>query len=220
MNLTGNAKYAGESTTPSPSVPARSKARRNRAQVDAAVESPKSVQVDETTATGMDQESILPDKKEDVSASDQGRSAAEDASVSADSSEIIVDNAVIQLELEKDNVSEKASSVDEDDEGAGGDDWAEEEKKLREQNRSVLHHCNRKFFSKLIECDQSKIGRGAKEVQKNVIKRKGILFMFQLFFRKIRLFSVGIRCSSWIICFRRLRLIVPSFEAECRKQLH
>jgi hypothetical protein len=51
--------------------------------------------------------------------------------------ELVLDEAAIDLAL-KDNseaAAEKSGSIDGDDDVADGDDWAEEEKKLREENR-------------------------------------------------------------------------------------
>jgi hypothetical protein len=60
------------------------------------------------------------------------------SSLSVKDSDLVVDDAAIALALQKDTVdetSEKSSSADGDEEVVDGDDFAEEEKQLREENR-------------------------------------------------------------------------------------
>ena len=62
------------------------------------------------------------------------------AEFAADGGEVLVDDAAIELALEKDipdETGEKSSSADGDEGVVDGDDWAEEEKQLREENRRV-----------------------------------------------------------------------------------
>ena len=70
---------------------------------------------------------------------DQVSAGAATIVASAESSvpDLILDEAAIELALKDTSESavEKSGSIDGDDDVADGDDWAEEEKKLREENR-------------------------------------------------------------------------------------
>jgi hypothetical protein len=118
----------GESGSPSPAI-SKSKSREGKQRSK------------ETDVGGSSNLSEGQESPKDLSAI--GQASSEVASMidsvesTAQPDELILDEAAIELALTDitEAAAEKSSSIDGDDEVAEGDDWAEEEKKLREENR-------------------------------------------------------------------------------------